>query len=260
MINMNYSVSGQGTPVILIHGLFGSSDNLKSLGQALEKHHQVFRVDLPNHGQSPHVDELTFEIMVQQLNNVLDACDIDQAHIVGHSLGGKVAMAFALLYPEKCLSVIAADIAPAKYPRRHDNVFSGLQSLPLDGHSDRRAALRHLTDSNIDNATAQFLLKNLRRTETGFRWKMNLEGLFNSYNNLIDWPFNERQYRGPCLFLRGGDSNYVTAQHRDTIMAQFPMASAKTIQGAGHWLHAQKPAVFNRIVKEFIEQSGSDDS
>ena len=259
-MNMNYLVSGQGAPVILIHGLFGNLDNLKSLSHELEQHYQVIRVDLPNHGQSLHLENLTFEVMVQQLKNVLNECDIDQAHIVGHSLGGKVAMAFALQHPEKCLSIVAADIAPVKYSRRHDTVFKGLQSLPLDGHSDRRAALQHLIDSNIDNATAQFLLKNLQRTEIGFRWKMNLEGLFNSYSNLIDWPFSGLQYQGSCLFLRGGDSDYVTAKHRDAIMTQFPNASAKTIQGTGHWLHAQKPAVFNRIVKEFIEQSSSDDS
>ena len=260
MINMNYLVSGHGTPVILIHGLFGNLDNLKSLAQELEQHYQVIRVDLPNHGQSLHLDNLTFEIMVQQLENVLTKCGIDQTHIVGHSLGGKVALAFALQHPQKCLSVVAADIAPVKYTRRHDTVFEGLQSLPLDGNTDRRAALQHLIDSNIDNATAQFLLKNLQRTDAGFRWKMNLDGLFNSYENLIDWPFYGIEYTGPCLFLRGGDSNYVTAEHRETIMKQFPNATAKTIQGTGHWLHAQKPAVFNRIVKEFVEQNDASDS
>ena len=257
---MNYVVSGQGEAVVLLHGLFGNLDNLKSLGSELEKSHQVIRVDLPNHGQSLHVDDLTFEIIIDQLNKVVDECHIKKTHIVGHSMGGKVALAYSLIHPEKCLSIVAADIAPAKYTRRHDTVFDALQSLPLDGKSDRRAALQHLIDSNVDNATSQFLLKNLQRTELGFRWKMNLDGLYNSYNNLIDWPYSQLQYNGPCLFLLGGDSNYVTAEHRNVIIAQFPKASAKTIQGTGHWLHAQKPVVFNRIVKEFIEQSASSDS
>ncbi|MBM7072631.1 alpha/beta fold hydrolase [Shewanella sp. 202IG2-18] len=257
---MNYVVSGQGAPVVLLHGLFGNLDNLKSLGNELEQKHQVIRIDLPNHGQSLHINDLTFEVIIEQLIKVLDKCIIERAHIVGHSMGGKVALAFSLKHPEKCLSVVAADIAPAKYTRRHDTVFHALQSLPLEGNSDRRAALQHLIDSNIDNATSQFLLKNLQRTETGFSWKMNLDGLYNSYNNLIDWPYSQLQYRGPCLFLRGGDSDYVTSEHRNIIISQFPNASAKTIQGTGHWLHAQKPTVFNRIVKEFIEQSVSSDS
>ncbi len=257
---MNYVVTGEGPAIVLLHGLFGNLDNLKSLANELEKNHKVIRVDLPNHGQSLHIDDLTFKIMIDQLSGVFKKCCIEQAHLVGHSMGGKVALAFALEHPKKCLSITAADIAPAKYPRRHDTVFDALQSLPLDGNTDRRTALQHLIDSNIDNATAQFLLKNLQRTDLGFNWKMNLDGLANSYNNLIDWPYSNLQYLGPCLFLRGGDSDYVTTEHRVTIVSQFPNASAKTIQGTGHWLHAQKPVVFNRIVKEFVEQSTCSDS
>ncbi|EGM69948.1 esterase ybfF [Shewanella sp. HN-41] len=137
-------------------------------------------------------------------------------------------------------------------------MFAALESLPLEGHTDRRFALAHLIAGGIDEATAQFLLKNLQRTETGFRWKMNLSGLKACYPNIIGWHNQpgalEQVYTGPTLFIRGGDSNYVTAEHREEIMRQFPAVQAKTLEGCGHWLHAQKPAIFNRIVSEFIDK------
>lgn len=167
-------------------------------------------------------------------------------------------MATALAFPERIISMVAADIAPVAYEPRHDTVFAALESLPLEGHTDRRFALNHLIDNGIDEATAQFLLKNLQRTDTGFRWKMNLSGLKACYPNIIGWqnqtPNPVQSYAGPSLFIRGGDSNYVTSEHRSAIMAQFPAAQAKTLEGCGHWLHAQKPVIFNRIVSEFIDK------
>lgn len=167
-------------------------------------------------------------------------------------------MATALAFPERIISMVAADIAPVAYEPRHDTVFAALESLPLEGHTDRRFALNHLIDNGIDEATAQFLLKNLQRTDTGFRWKMNLSGLKACYPNIIGWQNQTlnpvQSYAGPSLFIRGGDSNYVTSEHRSAIMAQFPAAQAKTLEGCGHWLHVQKPAIFNRIVSEFIDK------
>ncbi|MGB0895288.1 MAG: alpha/beta fold hydrolase [Parashewanella sp.] len=251
---MNFVVSGHGTAVFLLHGLFGNLDNLKNLSNELESEYQVIRVDLPNHGQSQHTQHMSFELITDQLNDLMERLNINQAHFIGHSMGGKAALAFALTHPQKCLAVVAADIAPAAYPRRHDSVFSALNSLPLNQTTDRRHALTHLVNEGIDNATAQFLLKNLQRTEKGFEWKMNLSGLFSSYDTLIDWPYQNHTYAGPCLFIRGGESNYITEQHRSAILSQFPKTQAKTINGTGHWLHAQKPAIFNRIVKDFIDQ------
>ncbi|MBE8167664.1 MAG: alpha/beta fold hydrolase [Shewanella sp.] len=255
---MNYAVTGQGSTVILLHGLFGNLDNLKALANELESEYQVIRVDLPNHGKSKHIENVNFSDMTDGLLQIYNELELGQAHIVGHSMGGKVALAFALDYPEKCQSIVAADIAPSSYPRRHDNVFTGLQSLPIEDITDRKQALQHLIDSGIDNPTSQFLLKNLQRTEVGFSWKMNLDGLFKSYENLIKWPYKNKQFSGPCLFVRGGDSNYVTEKHRADILSQFPSTQAKTIEGTGHWLHAQKPTIFNRIVKEFIDKNNTD--
>lgn len=255
---MNFVSTGQGPAVLLIHGLFGNLDNLKGLGQVLENQYQVIRVDVPNHGLSEHWDQMDYPRLATAMISLLDELAIERAHIVGHSMGGKIAMATALAFPERIISMVAADIAPVAYEPRHDTVFAALESLPLEGHTDRRFALNHLIDNGIDEATAQFLLKNLQRTDTGFRWKMNLSGLKACYPNIIGWQNQTlnpvQSYAGPSLFIRGGDSNYVTSEHRSAIMAQFPAAQAKTLEGCGHWLHAQKTVIFNRIVSEFIDK------
>ncbi|MGL4517084.1 MAG: alpha/beta fold hydrolase [Shewanella sp.] len=255
---MNYVSTGHGPAILLIHGLFGNLDNLKSLGQALENQYQVIRVDVPNHGLSTHWPQMDYINLSQAIMALLDELGIEQAHLVGHSMGGKIAMATALAFPKRVLSVVAADIAPVAYQPRHAEIFAALESLPLTELQGRPQALAHILSHGIDDPTAQFLLKNLQRTESGFRWKMNLNGLKECYSSLIGWhncpPFVTQVYLGPSLFIRGGASDYVTAAHRQAILAQFPAAQAKTLEGCGHWLHAQKPTIFNRIVTEFIDK------
>lgn len=253
---MNYVTSGSGDPVILIHGLFGNLDNLKSLAKVLETQFQVIRVDLPNHGLSPHWSNMDYPTLAKSVIDLMDHLNLKSAKLVGHSMGGKVAMAAALLYPSRIDAIVVADIAPVTYQPRHQTVFAGLTSLVLDQHTTRQSALSHLIEAGIESSVAQFLLKNLQRTENGFEWKMNLSGLIDSYDRIIAWqlPNDEKhlQYNKPCLFIRGGESDYVTAEHRDEIIAQFPSVSVKTLNGTGHWLHAQKPEIFNRIVTEFV--------
>jgi esterase len=270
--SMHFVVSGEGEAVVLIHGLFGDLDNLKSLGAELEKTHQVIRIDVPNHGISEHWQKMDYPLLAEALIQVLDTLGLAQAHLVGHSMGGKIAMATGLLYPDRITSIVAADISPVAYPPRHQSVFAGLNSLDLS-NTNRTSALAHLIQAGIDSATAQFLLKNLKRSDTGFAWKMNLVGLQACYDTLIGWdigwnsalhtgfeadleadPEESRApaYTKPCYMIRGGESDYVTADHREAILAQFPKVQAKTINGAGHWLHAQKPEIFNRLVADFI--------
>lgn len=255
---MHYVSHGQGKPVLLIHGLFGNLDNLKNLGSVLAQRHQVIRVDVPNHGLSEHWDMMDYPSLANAMVELLDQLQLSSAHVVGHSMGGKIAMAMALLHPSRVTSLVVADIAPVSYEPRHQTVFAGLTSLVFDQNTSRKSALEHLLTSGIDEGTAQFLLKNLQRTDTGFEWKMNLNGLIRCYDRIIGWdlPISaDVHFDKPTLFIRGGESNYVTAEHRDDILRQFPRVTAKTINGTGHWLHAQKPDIFNRIVAEFIEQN-----
>ena len=249
---MNSVSSGQGSAVVLIHGLFGNLDNLKNLAQSLEAQYQVIRIDVPNHGASKHWDKMDYPSLAQAVIDLLDSYQIEKAHIIGHSMGGKIAMATAQFFPERVLSIVAADIAPVPYEYRHQKVFTALDRVPLKQISSRQDAMLSLKESGIEDATAMFLLKGLHKTEQGYEWKMNLEGLKEGYPTLIDWPNADKVYSGPTLMLRGGDSDYVTLEHANTIMKQFPKVEAKTINGTGHWLHAQKPAVFNRIISHFL--------
>ncbi|WP_394205382.1 alpha/beta fold hydrolase [Shewanella waksmanii] len=251
---MHFEQQGTGDTVMLIHGLFGSADNLKTLGRHLSQHYHVVRIDVPNHGLSPKWSQMSYASLAEAIIELLDHLQIDKAHLVGHSMGGKIAMATALSYPEKVSSVIAADISPVAYPRRHDKVFAALTSLPLEQITSRNDAMSHLKHQGIDDGTAMFLIKNLIRNEQSFSWRMNLTGLQQSYDELIGWPSFPTSYLGPALCIRGGDSDYVTAAHRQAYIEQLPNIESKTIAATGHWLHAQKPEIFNRIVADFINK------
>lgn len=251
---MNYELSGSGSPVVLIHGLFGNLDNLKTLARALENAHTVIRIDIPNHGQSEHTQKMGYDDLAFKVISLLDSLNIGRCHLVGHSMGGKIALATALYYPERVQSVIAVDISPVAYAQRHNDVFDALLSMPLPQIANRQQALQHLLQKGLDEGTSQFLLKSLAKNENGFYWKMNLQGLRECYQDLIQWAVKDQVYSGPTLFVRGGDSDYIQLSHKQEILRQFPNTEAKTIQGAGHWLHAQKPVIFNKIVAEFIEK------
>lgn len=254
---IHFEVSGNGDDVVLIHGLFGNLDNLKGLARQLESHYKVWRIDLPNHGLSSHTQDMHYDALALAVGEFMNQEQLESAHFIGHSMGGKVAMVLALTQPKKVKSLIAADIAPVPYHARHTKVFAGLTSMPLSQIKDRRDALKHLLEADIDEGTAQFLLKNLQRADQGFSWKLNLEGLELCYPHLIDWPYRELKYTGPTLFIRGDQSDYVLAEHKEAILGQFPNVQAKTIVGTGHWLHAQKPAQFNRIVEQFLDKAAS---
>lgn len=255
---MHFESTGEGQAIVFIHGLFGSLDNLKGLSKTLCDRYRTIRIDLPSHGQSSHTEEMDYPSMAAQLAKLLDTLQIPKTHLVGHSLGGKLAMAFALSYPDRVLSLTVADIAPVSYPPRHLAVFAALEKINLTMLDTRQSALTQLLSAGIDSATAQFLLKNLTKSEQGFRWKMDLAALQRNYTRLIDWPYAGQQqtlFTGPVLFVRGDRSDYLTADSREAVLKQFPHASVKTIVGTGHWLHAEKPAQFNRIVGRFIDDN-----
>lgn len=262
---MKYEISGTGTPVILIHGLFGSRDNLKTLAKDLEDQFQVIRIDLPNHGDSEHWQTMTYPDLVNSLVDLIDQLDLPRPAIVGHSLGGKLAMACALSYPKIISRICVIDIAPVTYPLTHQIVFNALTSLKLSKLETRKQALEHLLSFDIDLVTAQFLLKNLLQNSATnshkpnkFFWKINLQGLSSSYPILCDWPYDNvdevenNSYVKPTLFIKGGDSDYIQPQYKQAILSQFPNAMAKTIASTGHWPHSEKPPLFNRIVKDFL--------
>lgn len=252
---MHFISSAQGPVVVLIHGLFGDLDNLKALGKVLEEHYRVIRVDVPNHGQSEHGITMDYPSLAKKVIHLLDTQNIETVHLVGHSMGGKIAMAMALDYPSRINSLVIADIAPVAYASSNtEHVLDTILSVPLSQIKDRREAQTYLMENGVDEHTALFLLKSLIRQGPHFAWKMDVAQLRQSYHHIIDWPYQHKTYTGPSLCIRGEQSDYVKKEYTNDIVRQFPSIEAKTILDAGHWLHAQKPTLFNRLVKDFIDK------
>ena len=240
--------------VVLIHGLFGSLDNLNLLAKHLAPTANIIQIDLPDHGATAHSETISIPNYVKAVRETLQVLAIRKAHFVGHSLGGKIAMGLALADPSLVASLVVADIAPVAYPPRHQKVFAALNHIDLHSLESRGQATAIFADMLDDEGTRQFLLKSLKRNnETGvWFWQFNLATLQRDYAALIDWPYSKQTSLVPTLFIKGAESDYILAEHQTAIVAQFPKAKAHIIQGAGHWLHAQKPAVFNAVVSKFF--------
>lgn len=254
---LHYQVNHLATDkpwTVLIHGLFGDADNLANLRRHLKARHNVISIDLPDHGQSPWLEAFSLRQAVDGITAVLDDADVKQASIVGHSLGGKVAMLFALAHPERVQSLVAADIAPVSYARRHDTVFAGLNNVELAHIGSRQEADTAMAEHIAEPGVRQFLLKSLVKADDGsWHWRFNLSGLQQHYDAIIGWPDDvEATYEGPVLFVKGGESDYLTSDHRSQVARYFPNARAHIIDGAGHWLHAEKPQAFNAIVDKHL--------
>ncbi|MEZ5572559.1 MAG: alpha/beta fold hydrolase [Halioglobus sp.] len=246
--------AGEGPAVVLLHGLFGSGGNLGALSRALQTEFSVYSVDLPGHGRSGWLLDPDLPAMADSVYRWMDGEGLARAHLVGHSLGGKVAMQFALQHGARADSLVVADIAPVSYMRHHDAVFTALAAVAAQQcrSRDEAAALlaRHLREPGV----AQFLLSSLQRDDNGvYRWRFDLSGLESGYAALLAAPEAEHAYAGPVLFIKGGTSDYIQEQHWPAVQARFPNAAIKVMPDCGHWLHAEKPQQFNGIVRRFLE-------
>ncbi len=254
---LNFKEQGQGQAVVLIHGLFGSLDNLGLLARTLSEHYRVISVDLRNHGASFHSDEMSYPQQAADVLALLDALALDQVSLVGHSMGGKVAMQLAKQAPARVARLVVADIAPVAYPHsRHQNVFAGLNATLKQLVQSRSEAEAILAEHIEIAGVRQFLLKSFAKGESGWGWRFNVAALERNYANIMGWPDNQHRFEGPTLLIKGGDSDYMQPQYTDTVMAQFPAAKARVIAGTGHWLHAEKPVLFNKLVVDFLSTGG----
>lgn len=250
------TVSGIGKAVILLHGLFGASDNLGRIAVELAKEFQVWRVDLRNHGNSFHSNEMNYTVMVEDIKRIMHANNIEQAHLIGHSMGGKVAMQFALTYPEKVNSLIVADIAPVRYAAHHHAILEGLSALDLSQVPNRKIADAALAEYVEDHGVRQFLLKSLDFTNKAMpKWKFNLNAIVDHYLEILDGCHSETPYSGKVLFIAGGLSDYIKPEYRDTTLALFPNTELKIIPETSHWLHAEKPSIFIGICQRFLKET-----
>ncbi|MEJ2762675.1 alpha/beta fold hydrolase [Photobacterium sp. MCCC 1A19761] len=252
-MNLHYQIDGQGETIILIHGLFGSADNLGLLARSLKDQYKVISVDLRNHGRSPHTETFTYQDLAADVLRVVDQCDIERFSLIGHSMGGKVAMALTELAASRLNHLIVLDMAPVHYQvHRHENVFSGLQEVAKHTVNSRSEAERYLAQHVQEPGVRQFLLKSFAKTDTGYHWRFNVEGLIANYDTIMGWQ-EVPPFLGKTLFIKGQNSEYIQNEHRDAIARQFPSAKAHMVANTGHWLHAEKPDIVSRVILNFLQ-------
>ncbi len=253
-MELNYKVFGEGFPVIILHGLLGSLDNWQSIAKVIAVSYKVYIVDQRNHGRSGHSDDFSYSLIVADLEEFYAAHKIEKAHIIGHSMGGKVAMQFAFKNPDKVEKLIVVDVAPVQYGDRHSHIFKGLLGIDLSKAAEREDVEAQLRDATKeDEGTIQFLMKGLHRNDANeFEWRFNVAALWKAYNAISD-EVSGASFEGKTLFIKGQKSSYITAENYGVISDYFPNNELTEIDGAGHWVHAEKPKEFTEEVLRFLK-------
>lgn len=242
--------SDNAQTILFLHGLFGDLNNLGGIARAFADSYSILRVDLRNHGQSFHTDEMNYALIAQDLNHLLDELNIRNAIVVGHSMGGKSAMALAHLAPEKVEKLVIIDIAPVAYTQnRHNAIFAGLFAVKQARPANRQQAKEVIAKDIIDEGVQQFMLKSFD-AERPDCFKFNLSALHKNYANLMDWQPVKLDV--PTLFIKGELSDYLQEKDTETVLAQCPKAKLFVVANADHWVHAEKPDAVIRAIQKFI--------
>jgi len=253
---MLYSkIEGEGKPLLIIHGYLGMSDNWKTLAtQFVSEGFQTHALDLRNHGRSFHSDDFTYEAMVQDVMEYCQENNLDKVSIIGHSMGGKVAMFFASKYPEMIDKLIIADIGPKYYRPHHQDIMAGLNAVDFSKKPERSEVEELLKPHISDFGTRQFLMKSLYWVEPGqLGFRFNLPVFNENIDNIGQALPDDVLFEKPTLFLRGANSNYIKDEDFDMIKKHFPNSEIKTIANAGHWLHAENPKDFFKESMEYLK-------
>jgi len=253
-MQLNYKQFGSGFPLLILHGLLGSLDNWQSIAKKFSEKFTVYIIDQRNHGKSPHTDEFNYEILSNDLLEFFQQHQIEKAHLLGHSMGGKTVMKFALEYPDKVAKLIVADIAPVAYEDKHNEVFAALFATDVKNAASREEVEKKLRDRLGNETTVQFLLKGLSRDASGkkFEWKFNLESLNKRYPEISESITSSKPFNGEVLFIKGEKSSYINSENYPAINDLFPNNQLAEIKEAGHWVHAEKPAEFTAEVLRFL--------
>ncbi len=251
-MNLFYREMGEGQPMIILHGLFGASDNWLSIAKVLSEHFKVYLIDQRNHGQSPHDDEFSYPALAEDLKAFIEQHKIDNAVILGHSMGGKTAMQFALDNQDAFEKLIVVDIGPKAYPVHHRTILDGLLSINLSTLASRGEADKQLSEYIPELGVRQFLLKNLGRGPNGFEWKVNLPVINDKIEIIGRGTEGKLDNNKEVLFIRGANSNYILDEDVELIDQTFPTARLETVENAGHWVHAEKPQEVIDLVLSFI--------
>ena len=260
-MKLNFRKLGDGQPLIILHGLFGSSDNWQTVGKKFsEKGFSVYLVDQRNHGHSPHSSEHNYSAMADDLfdfinDEILSSSSLSLSPVlIGHSMGGKTAMQFALNHPEMLSKLIVVDISPKKYSGDNHDTANALMSLDLNKIKTRKEAEEKLSEKISDNRTKQFLLKNLFWIEHDkLAWRFNLKTLSEQIEKMSAGIISENVIEKPVLFIRGEKSNYILPEDEPLIKTFFPNAEIKTAPGSGHWVHVDNPEWLFKTCMEFLK-------
>jgi len=250
-MKLHYQITGQGQPLVLLHGLFGSSDNWDSIAKHFSQTHQVISVDLRNHGRSPHHASQNYTDMAGDLMELCDALNLDTIRLLGHSLGGKVSMQFATQYLERIEQLIVVDIAMRTYPDAQTYLIDAMMAVDLSTVKSR-SEVDQVLSSTIDNIKVrQFLLMNLVKVDDKLQWRINLPALKANYPLIRQAVCESATFDKPCLFIRGERSDYVRNEDVAQIKNHFPQAQFASLP-AGHWVHAEQPQAFIEVVAKFL--------
>ena len=252
-LELNYKEFGQGEPIIILHGMFGTLDNWQTIAKQLAENNSVYILDQRDHGRSPHTEKIDYQILADDLKDFMESHWIYKATIIGHSMGGKTAMQFAIDNPDMVEKLVVIDIAPKVYKGGHEVIIDTLLSIDLATLQDRKDAETQMMQRIPEFGTRQFLLKNLSRNENtnAFEWKMNLATIYANYEKILG-NVSKGVYEGETLFIRGENSDYIKTEDEAAVYNFFPKAEIKTVANAGHWVHAEQPKVLLEMIKAFL--------
>lgn len=253
-VRLHYNIHGEGAPLIILHGLFGSSRNWQTIAKKLVGNFQVITPDLRNHGMSFHALSMTYTEMAEDILELIRDLSLDNVSLIGHSMGGKVAMINALFHSHVIEKLAVLDIAPVSYEHRYGKLCQAMQNLPLDQINNRNEAGEILNDQINDLFLTQFLLQNLLRAEDGFEWRINLPAIQSNIESISSFPDmgNGKQYDKPALFLGGEKSHFVQPEYHGEIKKHFPNAEIELIENAGHMLHIEQPDIVIDKIRNFL--------
>lgn len=250
-MQLHYQTLGQGQPLILLHGLFGSGDNWGTVAKHFSQHYQVICVDLRNHGRSPHSASQSYADMADDLLELCDTLSLERIHLLGHSLGGKVAMQFAAHHPHRVEKLIVVDMATRAYADAHTHLIDAMLAIDLSTLQSRQEVDKILSNSIPQAMVRQFLLMNLMKSDSSLAWRINLAALKTNYPNLQQAVCENAHYEKPCLFIRGEHSDYVQDVDTEQIKTNFINAQFSSLP-TGHWVHAEQPQAFIEVVGDFL--------
>lgn len=248
-----YGSEKSGTPLLVFHGLFGMLDNWGSFGKEMGEYYPVHLIDLRNHGKSFHSPEMSHDDLAHDILHYMESHGFQKTNLLGHSLGGKAVMQFAIKYPLKVEKLVVVDISPKAYPPHHQGILKALKSVDLETVTTRQEAEEILEQYIPERSVIQFLAKSLYWTEDKkLKWRFNLKTLSDKYAEFVSNAIKFGVFTGKTLFISGEKSHYILPQDEFQIKQQFPNSSVVTIKNAGHWVQAENPKDFNEVVKDFL--------